>query len=251
MSNEDGTSSSSTAGHRRATFSHGAQPFTGLFGRSSIHKDAPPPAFPSPIATAAANAQHRRRMSISTLGLSGNSPTQTSPSTLAAAASAASRRDSTSSAGTGSTIPNVDESVIEEGESPLSFTAPNTPLGRRMSFGARALREVRTAGAGAGVGAGAGSNGAGIHAAAEGFNWSDSFRARAERTASLSTSPSAASASAIHQRALGRGAVNLPSNASAPGSALASATRREMPKPPVTVPDAFQERILKGDFYID
>ena len=77
-------------------------------------------------------------MSVSTLGLSGNSPPQASPFMAGA-----SRRGSISSAGTGSAY--VDESVIEEGDA-----SPTTPIARRMSFGARALRD-RAGGTGMGM----------------------------------------------------------------------------------------------------
>ncbi len=96
----------------------------------------------------------------------------------------------------------------------------------------------------------------------EGFNWSESVRSRAERASSISanggngggtnpgvlspnvhhpsTPPAAAAAVAARQRSTTL--PPLPQGALAPASA---------PKPPVVVPDAFQERILKGDFYMD
>ncbi len=130
---------------RRASYSPG-QPFTTLFGRSPTNSAPKPPtgtaAFPGPIATAAAAAQahKQRRMSISTLGLSGCSPTQTSPF----GGSGASRRESMSSASTAGSSPAavVDENAIEEGDAP--GPSPTTPFARRMSFGAKALRDVRT-----------------------------------------------------------------------------------------------------------
>ena len=48
------------------------------------------------------------------------------------------RRDSISSANSGS----IDESAIEDDVGPIQST-PNTPFARRMSFGARALRDVK------------------------------------------------------------------------------------------------------------
>ena len=261
------TSPHSPAHNRRASFSPG-QPLAGFFGRSPSRATATS-AFPGPITTAAANAQSRRRMSISTLGLSGNSPTQTSPF-----ASAASRRASISSAGTGSTY--LDESVIEEGDGPV--VSPTTPLARRMSFGAKALREVRT-----GVGSGMGNNGrlstgstisnprrlsslsssttfpsstnkdsqsqqprsnvrSGRYSG-DGFNWSDSFRSRAERAATVSVPLAATTASSA------TAASTLPRHR-AESVNTAPAPMNEVPKAPM-VPDAFQERLLKGDFYMD
>lgn len=138
MSNENSpppTPSSPSA--RRASFSPG-QKISEFFGRSSNNNNgAGPPLYPGPIATAAANvqAQQRRRMSITSLGLSG-SPTQAS-----AFASARARQESFSSGTSPST--SIDENAIEDGDAPLS-ASPTSPFARRMSFGAKALRDVKT-----------------------------------------------------------------------------------------------------------
>ncbi len=236
---------------RRASFSPG-QTLTNLFGRSPT-RASPASGFSGPIATAAAaNAQQRgRRMSISTLGLSG-SPTQTSPF-----APGASRRESMSSAGTASA--NTDESAIEDGDSPV--TAPNSPLARRMSYGARALRDVR-----GGYGGG-GNNANGMSSTSshpslankhrgsvsselildlcsslgEGFNWSESLRSRAQRASTVSAMPPNNAASV---------AAPAPTEVSASSATATVAPPRNMPKA-APVPDHFQERILKGDFYMD
>lgn len=123
------------AGNRRASFSPG-QKFSEIFGRSPTNSGSSLPVYTSPIATAAANAQaqQRRRMSITSLGLSG-SPTQAS-----AFAGLRARQDS-GSTGT-SPSASIDESAIEEGDVPLS-ESPSSPFARRMSFGARALRDVK------------------------------------------------------------------------------------------------------------
>lgn len=90
-------------------------------------------AYPGPITSAAAQA-NRRRMSMS--NASGTSPprVQTNMSM---------RRGSISSVSSASSA--VDESAIEEGEanagSPPSLGS--SPFARRLSFGARALRDVR------------------------------------------------------------------------------------------------------------
>ena len=90
-------------------------------------------AYPGPITSAAAQA-NRRRMSMS--NASGTSPprVQTNMSM---------RRGSISSVSSASSA--VDESAIEEGEanagSPPSLGG--SPFARRLSFGARALRDVR------------------------------------------------------------------------------------------------------------
>ena len=126
--------------NRRASFAPG-QKFSELFGRSpgSNGSAAGIPAYPGAIAAAAANAQaqQRRRMSISTLGLAG-SPTQTSPF-----AGPRARQESYSSTGSGSGSFGAEESAVEEGDAVPSHT-PSSPFARRMSFGARALRDVRT-----------------------------------------------------------------------------------------------------------
>ncbi|MCJ1338081.1 hypothetical protein MMC09_003366 [Bachmanniomyces sp. S44760] len=280
------TPSSPTA--RRASFAPG-QKFSELFRRPSGTNGSSSgvPSYPGPIAAAAAanvQAQQRRRMSISTLGLSG-SPTQTSPFT-----SAKMRGDSFSSGASGSGSPSIDENAIEEGDAAPN-TAPTTPFARRLSFGARALRDVKSGSESnfngrSSVtsapsppstvrGNGRGSSSSHRHAASssespipiyfsnahsqssssqstqtksnrisrhagEGFNWSDQLRSRAERSSSINNSamptPPAAISGNDHPRAASIAIVEPPV--------------REMPKQPKQ-PDHFQERILKGDFYMD
>lgn len=74
-------------------------------------------------------------------------------------------------------------------------------------------------------------------AAGEGFNWSENLRTRAERTSIASQ---------------GGGAPPAPSakHARAQSVAVMEPPVRAMPREPQR-PDAFQERILKGDFYMD
>lgn len=182
-----------------------------------------------PITSAAAQAQ-RRRLSLTTLGLSG-SPGQASPF-----GSYNSRRDSYGTAGSDS----IDESAIEDDDGKTPLPTPATPFARRMSFGAKALRDVRTGNAANGGGGGSPPNGN------EGFNWSDNFRSRAERTSSIAggtlfgnnnAGPSPP-AGLKHDRSKSVAVMEPPA--------------REMPKPKEQVrPDHFQERILKGDFYMD
>ena len=125
--------------NRRASFSPG-QKLSELFGRSPPNGNGTS-AYPGPIATAAANAQaqHRRRTSIASLGMAG-SPTQTSAFT--------NMRNRQSSFGSGSSPSiSINESAVEEGETELN-TSPTSQIARRMSFGAKALRDVRTGGTG-------------------------------------------------------------------------------------------------------
>lgn len=145
---------------RRSSFA--GQTFADLFGtsrssapRQSGGESSPPTQqLPGPITQAAAQAQ-RRRMSLTTLGLSG-SPGQTSPF-----GSFRGHRDSISSANSGS----ADESAIAEDDGPGRESSYNNPpaspsFARRTSFGARALRDIRTGSiSGAGGGGGPGSPG--------------------------------------------------------------------------------------------
>lgn len=136
MSNDNSSPVPVSPSARRASFSPG-QKLSELFGRSPTSNGNGPPVYPSPIATAAANvqAQQRRRMSVTSLGLSG-SPTQASAFTSVRA------RQGSISSGTSPTT-SMDESAVEEGDAMLSGS-PTSPFARRMSFGARALRDVRT-----------------------------------------------------------------------------------------------------------
>jgi hypothetical protein len=69
----------------------------------------------------------------------------------------------------------------------------------------------------------------------EGYNFAENLRNRAERTSMSSTHP-------IHSQP--------PPHQRAKSVAIMEPPVREMPKQP-KVPDAMQERILKGDFYMD
>jgi hypothetical protein len=70
----------------------------------------------------------------------------------------------------------------------------------------------------------------------EGYNFAENLRTRAERTSMSGTHPLHSPQAAQHQRAKSVTIMEPPV--------------REMPKQP-RVPDAMQERILKGDFYMD
>ncbi|KAI5358809.1 hypothetical protein Slin14017_G110920 [Septoria linicola] len=226
-----------------------------------------------PITSAAAQAQ-RRRLSLTTLGLSG-SPNQASPF-----GSYNSRRDSYGTAGSDS----IDESAIEDDDGRAPNPTPATPFARRMSFGAKALRDVRTgstANGSSGGGGGSPQNGtskpstitendappssssatntARTHKANgsissrtakgpgnEGFNWSDNFRSRAERTSSI------AGGSLFGNNSVGGSPPGGMKHDRSKSVAVMEPPVREMPKPKEQVrPDHFQERILKGDFYMD
>ncbi|KAL8819304.1 MAG: hypothetical protein Q9191_007762 [Dirinaria sp. TL-2023a] len=229
---------------RRASLSPG-QKFSDMFSRSPTGLSGTTNAYPGPIATAAASAQahQRRRTSISAL-VTGGSPTSS--------IFARNRAESSSSNGNGS----IDESAIEDGDAPPN-SSPNSTFGRRLSFGARALRDAR---------AGTGNNGraptndesrggssnqmsSGTYTkrlsnqfhqrSGEGFSWSEQLRSRAERSSSI-TSPTGAASGSFSRES--------------PRSAPLAAEAPPPPKPAKKerpVPDHFQERILKGDFYMD
>jgi len=96
----------------------------------------------------------RRRLSVTTLGLSGTSPTNTSSFV---------RRGSMSTNSNNSD--SIDESAIEDDDM-YSKTAPTTPFVRRMSFGPANMRNIRPNGS-------PGND-------QQGFNWSEQLRSRAE-----------------------------------------------------------------------
>ncbi|KAG9757764.1 hypothetical protein KCU73_g4242, partial [Aureobasidium melanogenum] len=222
---------------RRSSFV--GQAFSDMFNRSSRPSESSgtsPPA-QGPIATAAAEAS-RRRLSISTLGM-GTSPNQSSPM------SARMRGESVSSS-------TVDESAIDD-EPSSAAPANSGPFARRVSFGARALKDMK---------GGSGSVPAGRPTATvtipeeevldgekktlaptssslgrrEGFNWADNMRSRAERGSISGMSASPPTGGWTHARSKSIAVMDTPV--------------RDNPKP-VNVPDQFQERILKGDFYMD
>ena len=121
------------SGRRRDSLT--GQTFSDLFSRSSPSSGG----FSGTITSAAAQAQRRRRLSLSTVGLSGSmqaSPTQ-QPSPFL------SRSDSLSTSNTSATSASVDENPFEETDVMPMSGNPSTPFARRMSFGARALRDVK------------------------------------------------------------------------------------------------------------
>lgn len=89
-------------------------------------------AFPGPITSAAAHLNHQRRMSLSS---GSGSPPRMQTNFF--------RRGSVSSVSSASSM--ADESAIDDSE-PASGS-PTSPFVRRMSWGAKALREVRIPGA--------------------------------------------------------------------------------------------------------
>ncbi|KAJ5475080.1 hypothetical protein N7539_008146 [Penicillium diatomitis] len=240
---------------RRGSFA--SLPFSDLFSKPSTSASSQPPA-------SNAQAIPQRRLSITTLGLSG-SPTQTS----SAFGSRSFRRGSLSSSW--SSVPPNDDVVAEESEpaSASGGVTPGSPFSRRLSFGAQALREARAGSIGNGryppptstappvvfffllysgsaavcihrrsAGGFRLSAPAELSSHGEGFNWTEALRHRAERAPSLggsSVSPPQVSRQASHQRAASIATMEQPV--------------REMPKQAKqNKPDFFQEKILRGDF---
>ncbi|KAF1815847.1 hypothetical protein P152DRAFT_199422 [Eremomyces bilateralis CBS 781.70] len=207
MSDKHTPPSEPPIGRRRSSI---AGQWAELINRNPSSSTTGTSAYPGPI-SAAAQAQQRRRLSLTTVGLSG-SPTGSSPFS-----NMRSRGESLSSANSST----VDESPFEDADATAaSASVPSTPFGRRMSFGARAMRETR------------GSAGA---VNGEGFNFADNLRTRAERSSiSTASGPAAPSTVPPHQRAKSVAVMEPP---------------KEVAKPRTL--DSTQERILKGDFYMD
>ncbi|TGZ78945.1 hypothetical protein EX30DRAFT_125601 [Ascodesmis nigricans] len=170
-----------------------------------------PDSYPGSISNAAAQANQRR------MSVSGNSPPQLSNYGL--------RRSSVSSVS--STSSTAEEPAVDE-PSDAQFTEPTSPLARRMSWGARAFKDFKlpvtpmnTSPMGKTPGAGPQSP-----IISRGF-WMD--------TKSTGVSDPA------HQR-------RRMSMSSMPAPATSMPAAKE---PPAQKPDHLQERILKGDFYMD
>lgn len=148
MSDESPPPQSPPRTGRRSSFA--GQTFADLFssGRPSLARgstDAPPPnnsppPAPQPVGpiSKAAQQAQQRRLSLTTLGLSG-SPNQSSPF-----APFRSRGDSFGSTNSGS----INDSAIAEDEAPREqggdSSPTTTPFARRTSFGAKALRDIRS-----------------------------------------------------------------------------------------------------------
>ena len=289
------------------------QTFQDLFNRSGSLNGQQPPGYPGPITTAAVNAQ-RRRLSLTTIGLSG-SPNQNAPFP-----NARPRTESLSSANSGS----VDESPFEEDAAHSAGSNPTTPFGRRLSFGARAMQaNVRASSGNIGnpngrstsvkvssppvlmnrgslllphlapcsspcclsvarhssidSGSKSGSSTTAYRASSpvfpcsfifrfahrpsspqehreltfsfscpgEGYNFAEAVRSRAERSSISGAHPLHSPTATHHQQP----SLQKQDRQRAKSVTVMEPPAREIPK--AKVPDAFQERILKGDFYMD
>ncbi|KAJ5555447.1 hypothetical protein N7535_007882 [Penicillium sp. DV-2018c] len=188
---------------------------------------------------------NQRRLSISTLGLSG-SPTQ------ASFGGSRNFRPGSLSSSMGSSFPTEDTLEDEQG------TSPSSPFSRRVSFGAQALRDARTGSVPNGPRRSPPAGSAIITTRSsaststspqdersnvsrrpigEGFNWTEALRTRAERAPSVGSpiSPQNPRSPGHHQRAASIASMEQPG--------------REIPRQPKqNKPDFFQEKILRGDF---
>ncbi|KAM3506998.1 hypothetical protein MY11210_007319 [Beauveria gryllotalpidicola] len=283
--------------HRRSSITQAA--LSNLFQRGPSNGNVPP------LAGSQSMTDPRgRRLSVSTIGLSGSSPTN--PAAFV-------RRESISTtSNAGSNAGSIDESAVEDDDfvPGSARTSPNTPFTRRMSFGASAgsgsLRGYRPSGSpGNGntnpttpsanpqqahsqpalarrlstnksppVAASscwsvsgrrpstvlssslpqasftmhkrAPSDYTNSRADQQGFNWSEQLRSRAESSVA-SARPSFSLASGSPPRMAHDRARSVSEMVSPPSQAPPPVQpRQDKPKP-----DAFQERILKGDFYMD
>ncbi|CCE35363.1 uncharacterized protein CPUR_03351 [Claviceps purpurea 20.1] len=226
---------------------------------------------------------HRRRLSVTTMGLSGTSPTSPSSFNL--------RRGSMST-----NSDSIDESVVEDDEVPGTMkTTPTAPFGRRTSFGGSNLRTYRPSGNSPGNGKmqefhrrnpdpeplvelclgharcspadavqrahSAGpeqtsiimvsrtSSDSVIRADQPGLNWSEQLRSRAESCVSA-VRPSFSLGSSPPRPAPQHDRTKSVSDMMQP-PVQTPRPAAQQPKPEPRKPDAFQERILKGDFYMD
>ncbi|KYK55554.1 hypothetical protein DCS_07517 [Drechmeria coniospora] len=269
------------AANRRGSITQAA--FSNLFQRAPSISSA---SYPGPI-NSSLNDPQRRRLSVTTIGLSGTSPTNTAGFGM--------RRGSMST-----NSDSIDENAVDDDDLPLSGirTTPTTPFVRRMSLGQSAMRGYRPGGSpgngnspssppsslgtipsdrrpslvqGSSITAALSASGRRASTAVppaappqasntkhprvssdnvpsradqHGFNWSEQLRSRAESSV-IGARPSFSHASSPprghHDRT--QSVSDLP-----PPPTQASVVR---PKQEPRKPDAFQERILKGDFYMD
>ncbi|KAB8337123.1 hypothetical protein FH972_021427 [Carpinus fangiana] len=234
----------------------------------------------SSLSTAMAQAQQQsrtRRLSITALGLSG-SPTRNQPASPFGSIRDRGISISESSAGG---FDDSESAIAEDGEPGNAGNNGLGTMGRRMSAGAKAYSEGmrRSSGANSASGTSPVTSGASANAAskasgsppsasksrcesfflrslrihtdlwrlvAEGFNFGDTFRTRAERGSISGSLPSAGPAGS----GFGSAHMRKPSQAeSQPQVASIPTAPRPVQQP--KKPDHFQERILKGDFYMD
>ncbi|KAI0020977.1 hypothetical protein F4780DRAFT_790714 [Xylariomycetidae sp. FL0641] len=246
--------------------------FSNLFHRSNSTSAGSGNGARESVSSAAARDQ-RRRLSVTTLGLSGTAPN-------AASTPYGLRRGSIST----NNSESIDENAVEDDEGVKQN--PASPFARRMSFGAQAMRTMRpgpvspgstgrpvpstrrVSAATATTASSSASNRTRQTSVSQasntlsartpsdmlsarsdnGYNWSEQLRSRAESSVS-GARPFGARASNSPPRGSGHHdrAKSVPDMPAPPQQAATVKPRQpERPKP-----DHMQERILKGDFYMD
>ncbi|KAK0728968.1 hypothetical protein B0T21DRAFT_292132 [Apiosordaria backusii] len=259
---------------------------TSLFRSNSISQPSVT-AFPTPLATSMLDNQ-RRRVSVATFGLPGTSPTNTSPYMRRASVSTNSDSIDESAIEDGDDMSRTAPITpftrrmslgaaqamrgMRGGNSPGTNGMPSQPV-RRGSTARSNPPTPSPASAGVGNytwGKVPPQASTADHARTrsdlysptarsdQGFNWSDQLRSRAESTVAQGARPSFSFASGL--------SASPPRAAPPPAPASTSFNPRhdrarsvsDMPAPPAQSrprapqkPDHFQERILKGDFYMD
>ncbi|KAI1143275.1 hypothetical protein F5Y05DRAFT_148059 [Hypoxylon sp. FL0543] len=250
--------------------------FSNLFSRSNSTSAGTGNARES--ATSAAAREQRRRLSITTLGLSGTTPNSAStPFGI--------RRGSISTNNSDS----IDESAVDDDES--AKTGPTSPFARRMSFGAQAMRNLRPGPVSPGstgrlpqqskrisngnaralpTGASSASTATRRASTSQASNTlpcrtpSDMLSARADNNYNWSEQLRSRAESSVqgHRPTFGPNRYGSPPRGGT-GQHDRAKSVSDMPAPPqqaATVkpkqperpkPDHMQERILKGDFYMD
>lgn len=199
--------------------------FSNLFQRNGSASSGPGSVIPPAVNMN--DAAQRRRLSVSTLGLGASPTSSNAPYHF--------RRASTST-----NSESIDECAVEEDDTGSPNSAKNTPTTpfRRMSMGGQP-RNFRS----------------GSIAADQGqFAWSEQLRSRAESSVSgprpsfsfangFGNSPPRGNSMQATDRPKAAAEMPAPPAQSLPAQKPKQAERRK--------PDAFQERILKGDFYMD
>ncbi|KAI9718341.1 MAG: hypothetical protein M1828_006743 [Chrysothrix sp. TS-e1954] len=261
---ENDSSASPTNRRRRSSFVNIFANRTSddsCYNNNSGHNTTSHKATGSAMASAMAQQAQQsrtRRLSITSLGLSG-SPThvqQTSPfGTL--------RDRGQSLVDAGKRPFEAEESAVDEDVDTVSSigSRPNSPtVTRSVSFGTKTHKDQRsTSGASSNAASSSEQHGGSNvktttnksppspSARKDGFNWSDNLRSRAERTsistASLSSGGAFVPPPGAHARSKSLANPDAPS--ATPETPAAPKTAS------TTAPDHFQERILKGDFYMD
>lgn len=277
MTTSDPSNGSPTGRRRRSSF-------TEMFARPAIDTAAANGAHsngPRTSSMASAMQQRARRMSITSVGLSG-SPNGQPPSAFDSLRSSQNLGQAKSAVADGNedAVEDEDEVPPLNGEGGSRPTSPS--VGRRLSLTSRPFRASSGASSNGDTGVtsdGSGGSPTGLSSAsppgakkgasrdvgpgchsggmlstfcklllttiAEGFNWSESLRARAQRSSISAGSGNTGGfmpLSGVHARS---------KSVADQGGAAAPPPPQPAPPPAPKAPDHFQERILKGDFYMD